>query len=248
MPRPTDIPSGQERRSIHKTNLTGFFLSPGDDSHSSKRGHMLQCVEGVILAAGLASRMGGSKLELEIDGIPVIVRVVRAAVKSGLDRVILVTGPHPSGIVRVLGPLAEHAKVAATVNPHPERGMSGSLIAGISLLAPSARGAMIILGDQPLIGARLIDHLLQAFHEQPDRIVAPLVRGRRSNPVIFPAMLFHELKEVCGDEGGRSVVKRNPEKVVGIEVGEWYDDADLDTPEDLRSMRARVMSGKRQEQ
>lgn len=209
---------------------------------------MLERVEGVVLAAGLASRMGAAKLELEIGGIPVIVRVLKAATDSRLHHVTLVVGPHSENLIRVLGPLATHPRVARTVNPHPQHGMSGSLEAGIGALKSGVSAAMILLGDQPLVSAALIDHLLQTFSRQPDRIVAPLVRGKRSNPVIFPDTFFGELRKVRGDSGGRSVVKRNADKVVGVEVGDWYDDTDLDTPEDLRRMQERLKGTERQEQ
>jgi molybdenum cofactor cytidylyltransferase len=209
---------------------------------------MLERVEGVILAAGLATRMGAAKLELEIGGMPVIARVLEAAVDSQLHRITLVIGPHSQNLPRVLGSLATNPKVTQTVNPRPDRGMSGSLGAGIAVLEAGAQGAMILLGDQPLVTTRLIDYLLEEFSRHPDSIVAPLVNGRRSNPVIFPARLFGELRRVRGDAGGRNVVKRNADSVVGFEVGSWYDDADLDTPEDLRQLRERVMAGKRQEQ
>jgi molybdenum cofactor cytidylyltransferase len=208
---------------------------------------MMHPVHGVVLAAGLASRMAAAKLELEIGGIPAIVRVVSAAVVSQLDRVILVVGPSPQSLMRTLGTLATHPKVIVHRNPDPARGMSGSLVVGIDALASDVAGAMILLGDQPLITPQVINRLAEAFRGEPDKIIATIVSGRRSNPVVFPASLFNELREVRGDVGGRDVVKRNLHKVVGIEVSDCYDDADLDTPEDLRRIQWKVMLMKRPE-
>ena len=69
-----------------------FILRQGD----AKNNHHSQ-IEGIILAAGLSTRMGVPKLTLEIEGIPIIRRVVRAALESELHRVILVIGPSDSG-------------------------------------------------------------------------------------------------------------------------------------------------------
>jgi molybdenum cofactor cytidylyltransferase len=168
-------------------------------------------------------------------------------VDSGLDRVVLVVGPSPQSLIDTLGTVATHPKVTIQGNPHPEQGMSGSLVAGIDALGTEVAGAMIILGDQPLISPQVIDRLAEAFRKDPHKIVAALVHGRRSNPVVFPASLFGELRKVRGDVGGRDVVKRNLHKIVGIDVSDCYDDADLDTPEDLRRIREKVMLMKRRE-
>ncbi len=198
---------------------------------------MKESVEGVILAAGLSTRMGRQKLLIEVGGIPLIRRVVRAAVESCLSRLILVTGPSNSELLQSLGPDARHERVLIAVNDHPEEGMSSSLKTGMGLLTKETSGVMLILGDQPFLTSAIINRLLNEFHKRTDCILAPLIQGRRSNPVIFPADLFPELEMVTGDAGGRSVLQRHAARVVGIEMGGYYNDIDLDTADDLQRIR-----------
>jgi molybdenum cofactor cytidylyltransferase len=198
---------------------------------------MTQSVEGIILAAGLSTRMGRQKLLIEVGGIPVIQRVVRAALESYLDRLTLVTGPSNSELLQSLGPDAKSERLLIAVNDHPEQGMSSSLKTGMVSLTKEASGVTLILADQPLLTSAIINKLLDEFRKQTDRIVAPLVEGRRSNPVIFPANLFPELEMVTGDAGGRSVLQRHAARVVGIEMGGYYNDIDLDTADDLQRIR-----------
>jgi molybdenum cofactor cytidylyltransferase len=197
-----------------------------------------ELVQGMILAAGLSTRMGRQKLLIKIDGIAVIARVVRAALESRLNRVVLVTGPTNSESLESLGPENTHARLLIAVNEFPEAGMSSSLKTGMMMVTKGTLGIMVILGDQPFLTSEIINRLLDEFKKQTDRIVAPLVQGRRSNPVIFPADLFPELRMVSGDIGGKSVLQRNLERVVGIEMGGYYDDKDLDTPEDLQGIQS----------
>ncbi|MGZ6220916.1 MAG: nucleotidyltransferase family protein, partial [Syntrophales bacterium] len=117
-------------------------------------------------------------------------------------------------------------------------GMSSSLKTGMMMVTKEILGIMVILGDQPFLTSAIINRLLDEFKKQTDRIVAPMVQGRRYNPVIFPADLVPELRMVRGDIGGKSVLQRNPERVVGIEMGGYYDDKDLDTPEDLQGIQS----------
>ncbi|MCA1961300.1 MAG: nucleotidyltransferase family protein [Desulfomonile sp.] len=197
-------------------------------------------VEAIILAAGLSTRMGASKLSLELLGEPIIARVVRAAVGSALDRVILVVGPDSDHLVRALGPLGAHSKLHRVENPHPEHGMSSSLRSGMREVRPGADGVMVVLADQPFLTGKVIDHLIAAFCVDREKIVQPAVHGRTTTPVIFPAALFSQLCEVVGDVGGRDVVNRNRSRVVIQEIGSMYNDIDLDTPADLETAAARA--------
>jgi molybdenum cofactor cytidylyltransferase len=194
-------------------------------------------IEGIILAAGLSTRMGVPKLALEIEGIPIIRRVVRAALESELHRVILVIGPSDSRVKEALGPVATDPRLLQVVNSHPQAGMSSSMHKGLESLDHEAAGVMILLGDQPGITGDIINKLLAAFRRAQTKIIVPYVLDRRTTPAIFPATLFPELMEEAGDIGGRNVLKRHADQVVELEMGQEYDDTDLDTPEDLDKIR-----------
>jgi molybdenum cofactor cytidylyltransferase len=191
-------------------------------------------VQGIILAAGLSTRLGRPKLTVNVAGIPIISRVTRAALDSQLSHVILVTGVSNSGLLEAIGEMALDSRVVVATNPHPELGMSSSMQTGMRILEKDASGAMLILADQPFLTSSVINRLLEKFDKDPDRIVVASIRGRRSNPVIFPAALFSELEGTQGDVGGRYVLKRHENIVVEIEMGDHYDDEDLDTTEDLQ--------------
>ncbi len=92
-----------------------------------------------------------------------------------------------------------------------------------------ADSALIMLGDQPLITARVIDTLIDTWRTKRKRIVAPLYGGKRGGPTLFAASLFGELMEVSGDEGGRSVLERHREEVETVEVGDVAASYDVDT-------------------
>ncbi|MBI5569683.1 MAG: nucleotidyltransferase family protein [Desulfomonile tiedjei] len=196
--------------------------------------------EGLILAAGLSSRMGEQKLLLDVGGVPMLVGVVRAAMTSSLRRLVVVLGRSSTDLVDALGHLSRDPRLTVTVNRNPEHGMSSSLRAGIASITPSAAGVMIVLGDQPFLTSDVIDRLIDAFRADPGKIVVPCVMGRRSNPVIFPADLLPDLTRTRGDVGGRFVLKRNADRIVRIEMGDRYDDSDVDTPEDLQRLTQKV--------
>jgi molybdenum cofactor cytidylyltransferase len=181
--------------------------------------------------------MGKPKLLLEVDGKAVVAHVVAAALDSALHRVILVTGPSPVDMVRSLGAWAANVRLRFATNPQPERGMSSSLRVGLEAIDSACGGVMIVLADQPRLTPKLVDHLIRVFCSDPEKIVVPTVSRRRTTPVVFPADLIPELMQASGDIGGRNVVNRYPHRVVECEVGPWYDDIDVDTPEDLERVK-----------
>jgi molybdenum cofactor cytidylyltransferase len=198
-------------------------------------------VEGIILAAGLSTRLPDTdKVWIDISGSPMISRVVRECLASQLDRVIVVLGPSSSACTASEASVLSHPKLSKVINARPEAGMSESIRIGLSSVDPSSAGAALILVDQPLITAGVIDALIATFKSNREKIVAPVVNGRRSTPVIFPATLFHEVMQITGDVGARSVVNRHTENVIGLEMGALYDDTDLDTADDLVRIRKKI--------
>ncbi len=181
--------------------------------------------------------MGKPKLLLEIDGKAVLAHVVKAALDSSLHRVILVTGPSGSDMIRSLGESATNARLRFATNPQPERGMSSSLRVGLDAVDAAPAGVMIVLADQPRLTSGVVDRLIDEFRKDPEKIVVPTVDRRRTTPVVFPSAVFPELMQTTGDIGGRSVVNRDPYRVVECEVGPRYDDIDLDTPDDLLHLK-----------
>ena len=88
-------------------------------------------VAGVVLAAGLSTRMGRNKLLLEVGGEPVVGRAVRSARDAGLDPVLVVVGHEADRVRAAIADLP----VTTVTNPEPARGIHTSLRVGFQALA-----------------------------------------------------------------------------------------------------------------
>lgn len=184
-------------------------------------------VAAIVLAAGRSSRMGQHKLLLPLGGRPLVTYAVDAACGSSAEPVVVVAG-HNGGEVAVA--LAGR-RCRIVTNESFADGMATSLHTGIAALPSDTAGALILLGDQPLVTSALVDVLLDAVRAEPQAIYAAAYKnGRRGNPVYFPSVLFAELLGVSGDEGGRSVLARHSDLVRLVPTP--YEDAaiDVDTP------------------
>lgn len=190
-------------------------------------------IAGIVLAAGLSTRMGQAKLLLDWDGRSVIRRTVESVAAAGLGEVLVVVGPAHAALAEALAGVA----VRFVVNPNPEAGQAGSVVVGVRALGPGAEAVLIALGDQPTVPAEVIAALLDAFARGGRPIAAPRYRGVRGNPVLFAASIFPELVALAGDQGARPVVERDPTRVTLVDF-DLPMPRDLDTPEDYERLRS----------
>lgn len=192
-------------------------------------------VAAIILAAGRSTRMGGSnKLLAEIDGKKLVRIAAEQALASHASEVIVVTGHQADLVERALDGL----NVKFVRNPDFAGGLATSVKAGVAAVAANADGAVICLGDMPLIDARLLDRLIETF--APDRgnlIVVPVAGGRRGNPVLWSRRFFAELLTLEGDVGARRLVEKHAEAVAEVPVEGDGAFLDIDTPQALEAAR-----------
>jgi molybdenum cofactor cytidylyltransferase len=189
-------------------------------------------IAGVVLAAGLSRRMGRPKLLLPLDGRPLIRHTVEALAAAGLDDLIVVVPSESDALRAALEGLA----VRFAINPAPEVGQAGSVVAGVAALAPTTEAALIALGDQPGVPGVVVASLLEAYRSTGMPIVAPRYREGRGNPVLFAAAVFSELLRLRGDQGARAVIDADPARVALVPF-DLPMPRDLDTPEDYESLR-----------
>jgi molybdenum cofactor cytidylyltransferase len=183
---------------------------------------------GILLAAGESRRMGRPKQLLDWRGEPLVRRQARLALEAGLAPVVVVTGAEAGAVAAALADLA----VYVVHNSAWTEGQSGSVRSGLAALPAEIGAAVFLLADQPFVSVELLRALARHHAHSLASIVAPWVRGQRSNPVLFDQHTFADLASLQGDAGGRQVMGK-----WGVQPLDWPDERllwDLDRPEDYR--------------
>jgi molybdenum cofactor cytidylyltransferase len=189
-------------------------------------------VAAVLLAAGMSRRMGRNKLLEPVGGKPMVAHAADALLASRARPVIVVLG-HEAARVRAALAGRDLRFVEA---PDYAEGLAGSLRAGLGAVPGDAEGTLVALGDMPLVGAALLDRMLDAFDPEEGRvIVRPVHAGRPGNPVLWAREFLPELRALTGDEGGRQVITRHLDRVAEVEAGDAVL-RDFDTPEALAEL------------
>ncbi|WP_407155345.1 NTP transferase domain-containing protein [Bradyrhizobium sp. STM 3557] len=192
-------------------------------------------VAAIVLAAGRSTRMGGpNKLLAELEGKKLVRIVAEQALASKASEVIVVAGHQAELIEQALSGL----DVRFVRNPDFAGGLASSVKAGIAAVSKEADGAVVCLGDMPMVSSILLDHLIEAF--APDRgnlIVVPVAEGRRGNPVLWSRRFFEELMTLDGDIGARHLIAKHAEAVAEVPVEGDGAFLDIDTPQALEAAR-----------
>ena len=103
-------------------------------------------VAAIVLGAGRSSRMGErNKLLATVGGVPMLQRVVDAAVKADVCSVTVVTGSRAGDVQKLL----QGCDVAYAHNAAYREGIAGSLKLGLSTLADDIDGVIILLAAMP---------------------------------------------------------------------------------------------------
>jgi CTP:molybdopterin cytidylyltransferase MocA len=190
-------------------------------------------VSAIVLAAGGGSRFGGGKLLAKLGGQPIIEAVLDNLREAPVDEIIVVVGADAERLREV----CERYGVRTVANEEWERGQSTSVLAGLRTCG--GRAAVVLLGDQPFVGAEVVDRLVAAFAEGA-KVAVATYGGKRRNPVLFSREVWPLLEAgLTGDEGARSVLRRHPELVVEVPCKGVGDPTDVDTREDLRRLEER---------
>ncbi len=184
----------------------------------------------VILAAGASTRMGTPKQLLAIDGQPLLVRAIEAALASSAWPVVVVLGANAEKIRPALARLP----VLIAENPGWSEGMASSIRTGVTTLRQFSRaldGVLVALCDQPAFSAATIAQLLAAQRSTGRSIVAAQYNNRRAAPALFLREHFPTVTALTGEAGARDLLNGDPARVAAIDLPQLAQD--LDTPADV---------------
>lgn len=183
---------------------------------------------GILLAAGRGSRFdpagAANKLLARLpDGEPVVAASARHLL-SVLPRVVAVCAEEGevAELLRSLG-------CEVNICPEARGGMGVSLAHAVRASLP-ASAWLLALGDMPFVRPSTMRALCDALASGA-QIAAPVMHGRRGNPVGFGASHRAALLALQGDEGARRIVGAGDVKMVEVDDPGIF--ADIDRPGDL---------------
>ncbi len=209
-------------------------------------------VAAVLLAAGESSRMRGiNKLALEIDGVALIRRTLGTIAEAGVGEIVVVLGHEADRIAPIVAQRAGQSTLRCVRHAAYSQGQQGSVLAGLAALAAGEGDSattrtgpvMVVLGDLPLLEARDLVALLDAFEARNEGVEAmqPWFENRRGNPVVVTRRVVDAVLALGDTRAGlRGWIDAHPDSVARFEALNDHYTFDLDSREDIERLEQRL--------
>lgn len=189
----------------------------------------------IVLAAGLSSRMGASKLSLEWGQSTVIGSVCSTIRSAGIEDIIVVLGGYSDEVDQALSGLTDTSKIKRVHNPDSANsGMLDSLKLGLKAISDNHEKVLIALGDNPQVTPKTINDLLKSSDLKP--IIIPSFKMRRGHPWIISSQMIPEILSTPPGMTMRNWINDRSELIAYIEGGPEIL-MDLDTPQDYERQK-----------
>ena len=204
----------------------------------------------VVMAAGQATRMGQDKLVLPWQDTTVLGYVLQTVLEAialqGQLSLVVSALPLVTDIYVVARHSIEYYLTEDRIRMFNSYGgvwikisspkpLAETIRAGLQDLNSEIQWIGFLPGDQVGITAlRLADCLQQVQQNQPDFLV-PMAGDKAVSPVFFHRQFVPELSELQGEQGGREVLYRYPERWLKYPVEDSFFQ-DVDTPEQYKAL------------
>ena len=183
---------------------------------------------GIVLAAGMSTRMGQLKQLLPLGGRAAI-EWIAEVVGQRLDEVVVVLGHRAEEIAPVLAAYP----VRWVVNADYQMGMLSSVQCAVRAVDTES-DYLICLGDQPRLSGAVVEQVLQARTQVDEGIIIPTANGKRGHPILIRNAYRGEILGLSLDVGLNAVTRGHPEDTYELPVAEEAILTDMDTPADYQ--------------
>jgi molybdenum cofactor cytidylyltransferase len=220
----------------------------------------------LIPAAGQSARMGRPKLALPLGGRTVLECVIVALRAGGVEKILVVCGPHAPELVPLA--LNDGAQVLALAEPTPD--MRATIEHGLAWAGhewrPSPEDAFLLVpADHPAIDSGVVKQLTATWCERPKArvdhfspprfgegpgegfffapsILIPTYQAKRGHPTLIAWKHVPGIRALSPDVGLNRYLRDHAAQTLELPVESDSVLIDLDTPEDYKRLLARYSS------
>jgi putative nucleotidyltransferase with HDIG domain len=193
-------------------------------------------IAGLIVAAGLSSRMKAFKPLLPLNGKSLIEGTVDT-LRPWVRDIYVVVGYRQEDVRRALQPSSASASSFRNIHfiyneQFADADMFESVRLGVKSLTADSGGFFLLPGDMPLVAGHTFRSLLEAKQSAPAAVVQPFYRGKPGHPPLIGASCRARICAYDGEGGLRGALTSFQDQTLRLDVPDPAILMDADLPED----------------
>ncbi len=188
--------------------------------------------KGIILAAGFSTRMNEWKLEIKIEGIPIVVHTINSMLPF-CETIIVTGGFNYQNLVKLIYEekyFSEENKkrIQLVENKEYMNGMLSSVKTGLSFLIDNFKGVFILPGDMPFVRSKTYSLLINNFeNDNVADIFIPVTkiklpseneeRNKKGHPILIRQRIFNNILNDEDEIILRDLLRKFEQKLCPVE-------------------------------
>jgi len=201
-------------------------------------------INGLILTAGLSSRMGDFKPLMMLSGKTMIEHSIDSMLDAGVSFVTVVLGYRAGEVSALLESRYPGTRVNLAYNTeYDTTDMLASVKIGIRSL-PFCDAFFLLPGDMPAVDRKTFDALTAVMVRSNALVVFPEIDGHRKHPPLISRAFIENILQFEGEGGLHAIWRQHSSKMETVPVDDAGCRIDADTMQDFSSL-AQYMQSKR---
>lgn len=187
-------------------------------------------ISGLIVAAGLSSRMNDFKPLMEIENKPLIINTINSLRKSGIEDINIVVGYRGKDIEKCV----ENENVNIIYNNrYNSTSMYDSFKLGLEKVKDNCDAIIFLPGDVGFVSKYTIDLLVNDICKNKHKIAYPVYKNNIGHPPVISSRCFDYLLNYNGKEGLKGGMKYFELESKKIDTPDKFILYDMDYKEDF---------------
>lgn len=194
-------------------------------------------INGLILVAGLSSRMNDFKPLMDLHGKPVIFHTIDSMLSANVNKIVLVLGYRGLDIEKIVSNVYDSDKIIFTYNQNFRTSdMLTSIKIGLKAM-PKCDGFYLLPGDMPMISKEVFISLAKTLEKHKKSVIFPSLNGYKKHPPLINGNLIQDILNFNKDGGLRKFFETINSNILTIETNDIGCNLDLDTQDDFKKMK-----------
>ena len=191
-------------------------------------------INGLIVAAGLSSRMNDFKPLMKIDGKPLILNTINSLRQSNIEDITVVVGHRKDDLKDLLK--NENVNIVFNEN-YKTTSMYDSFKLGLKEIYNKCDALVFLPGDVGFTSKYTVDLLMKEISKNEKKIIYPTYENEIGHPPIISSKCFEYLLNYDGNEGLKGGMKHFYQESMKIPTPDKFILFDMDYKEDFNKVK-----------